>query len=209
MDMDPRVSVSLMEPLLVPEGSPHRISLTDLTIELASASAGFRRSLPEGVLIALADLVRAMNCYYSNLIEGHDTHPVDIERALKNDYSADAKKRNLQLEAMAHITVQKWIDEGGLKGRAPTAEGLCEIHRRFCELLPDELLWVEDPDTGDRVRVVPGELRRRNVIPGARRNRHIEKPLESCATVNAKAEKDFFNAGRCQPADRVLLTSDP
>jgi len=28
-----------------------------------------------------------MNCYYSNLIEGHDTHPVDIERALKNDYS--------------------------------------------------------------------------------------------------------------------------
>ena len=47
--------------------------------------------LPEGVMTALADLVRAMNCYYSNLIEGHDTHPVDIERALKNDYSADPK----------------------------------------------------------------------------------------------------------------------
>jgi hypothetical protein len=40
-----------------------------------------------------------MNCYYSNLIEGHDTHPVDIERALKNDYSKDARKRDLQLEA--------------------------------------------------------------------------------------------------------------
>jgi hypothetical protein len=45
---------------------------------------------------ALADLVRATNCYYSNLIEGHDIHPIDIERALKNDYSADPKKRNLQ-----------------------------------------------------------------------------------------------------------------
>jgi hypothetical protein len=33
----------------------------------------------------LANLVRSMNCYYSKLIEGHDTHPVDIERALKND----------------------------------------------------------------------------------------------------------------------------
>ena len=55
-----------------------------------------------------------MNCYYSNLIEGHDTHPVDIERALKNDYSKDARKRDLQLEAKAHITVQKWIDGGGL-----------------------------------------------------------------------------------------------
>ena len=90
-------------------------------MELAADAAGFRRSLPEGVLAALADLVRAMNCYYSNLIEGHDTHPVDIERALKNDYSADAEKRNLQLEAKAHITVQKWIDEGGLEGRAVDA----------------------------------------------------------------------------------------
>jgi hypothetical protein len=51
----------------------------------------------------LADLVRSTNCYYSNLIEGHDTHPIDIERALKNDYSKDVGKRNLQLEAKAHI----------------------------------------------------------------------------------------------------------
>jgi nitrate reductase cytochrome c-type subunit len=29
----------------------------------------------------------------------HKTHPVDIERALKNDYSRDARKRDLQLEA--------------------------------------------------------------------------------------------------------------
>ncbi len=42
-----------------------------------------------------------MNCYYSNLIEGHDTHPVDIERALKADYSTDPEQRNLQLEARA------------------------------------------------------------------------------------------------------------
>lgn len=26
---------------------------------------------------ALSDRVRAMNCYYSNLIEGHNTHPID------------------------------------------------------------------------------------------------------------------------------------
>jgi hypothetical protein len=57
--------------------------LTDFVVELAAKAAGFRRSLPAGVLIALADLVRDMNCHYSNLIEGHDTHPVDIERALK------------------------------------------------------------------------------------------------------------------------------
>ena len=52
---------------------------------LAAASSGFRRSLPPGIVGPLADLVRAMNCYYSNLIEGHNTHPIDMERALKGD----------------------------------------------------------------------------------------------------------------------------
>ena len=159
-------SIGLMEPLLISESSKHRTALTDLAIELAARSAGFRRSLPPGVLAALANLVRAMNCYYSNLIEGHDTHPVEIERALKNDYSTNAEKRNLQLEARAHITVQKWIDEGGLAGRATTLAGLLEIHRRFCELLPEELLWITHPATEERIRIVPGALRKRDVRVG-------------------------------------------
>ncbi len=159
-----------MEPMLVPEGAPQRARLADFTVELASRSAGFRRSLPEGVLTALSDLVRAMNCYYSNLIEGHDTHPVDIERALSDDYSAEPEKRDLQLEAKAHIAVQRWIDgEGGLRGREFTVDGICEIHRRFGELLPEKLLWVEDAEAGQRVKVVPGELRRRDVRIG----RHV------------------------------------
>src|SRR6266508_3998034 len=147
--IDRKETVALMEPLLIAEGSRHRGELTDLAVDVAARSAGFRRSLPNGVRTALADLVRAMNCYYSNLIEGHDTHPVDIERALKNDYSNDPHKRDLQLEAKAHIRVQRWIDGGGLSGRAVTSESIREIHRRFCELLPDELLW-EDPDTHER-----------------------------------------------------------
>ena len=156
-----------MEPLLLADDSRHRPGLSDLALELAMASAGFRRSLPPGVMKALADLVRATNCYYSNLIEGHDTHPVDIERALRNDYSADPKKRGLQLEAKAHVTVQGWLDQGALAGKAATADAICEIHRRFSELLPPELLTVENPDTGDVLDVVPGELRHRDVRVGA------------------------------------------
>jgi Fic family protein len=159
--------ISVMEPLLIGEGSRHRGALTDLALDLAQKSSGFRRSLPESLLASLADLVRAMNCYYSNLIEGHDTHPVDIERALKNDYSKDTRKRDLQLEAKAHITVQKWIDDGGLTGREVTSEGIREVHRRFCDQLPDDLLWVEDRETRERVRVVAGELRKRDVAVGA------------------------------------------
>jgi Fic family protein len=158
--------ISLMEPLLIGNDSRHRAALTDLALELAQKSAGFRRSLPESLLASLAELVRSMNCYYSNLIEGHDTHPIDIERALKNDYSKDAKKRDLQFEAKAHIRVQQWIDSGILRGRALTADSICEIHQRFCELLPDNLLWIEDPATKKRIKVIPGELRHRDVEVG-------------------------------------------
>lgn len=159
----------LMEPLVLSQGSRHRPALTDLAVELAGASAGFRRSLPEGILTALADLVRSTNCYYSNLIEGHDTHPVDIERALRRDYSADPAKRNLQHEAEAHIAVQRWIDEGGLAGHGTSRAAIIESHRRFCESLPDDLLWVEHPATKEKIRAVPGALRQHDVEVG----RHV------------------------------------
>jgi len=159
-------AVSLMGPLLIGESSRHRPGLTDLALELAQRSSGFRRSLPQSLLVSLASLVRSMNCYYSNLIEGHDTHPIDIERALHGEYSKDAKKRGLQLEAKAHILVQQWIDDGGLSARTVTTDSIREIHRRFCEELPGDLLWVEDPTTKKRLKVIPGELRQRDVAVG-------------------------------------------
>jgi len=159
-------TLGLFEPLMVSEGMPNRAQLNDLALSLAEKSAAFSASLPQPIALALSDLVRAMNCYYSNLIEGHNTHPVDIERAMNNDYSADEKKRDLQLEARAHITVQKWIDDGGLDGDAIAPDAVMEIHKRFCDLLPADLLFVENPETGERLPVVPGELRTRDVKVG-------------------------------------------
>ncbi|MGY8663532.1 Fic family protein [Bradyrhizobium sp. UFLA05-109] len=189
-----------MEPLLIREDSRHRGELTDLAVDLVGKSAGFKRSLPQSLLGSLADLVRAMNCYYSNLIEGHDTHPVDIERALKNDYSADPQKRDLQLEAKAHIAVQQWIDEGHLRGRAATVSGICDIHRRFCEHLPDAMLWIEEPDTKERIRVVPGELRLRNVKVG----RHIAVSPGAVPRFLAYFEKTYSGVGK---ADAILAAA--
>ncbi len=162
-------ATALMEPLLIGAASRHRTGLTDLALALAQRAAGFRRSLPASTLTSLADLVRTMNCYYSNLIEGHATHPVDIERALKGDYSRNREQRDLQLEAKAHIQVQQWIDGGGLKGRVVAVESIREIHRRFCEHLPADLLSLEDPTTKEKVKIIPGALRTRDVQVG----RHV------------------------------------
>src|SRR5262249_12856496 len=164
--LDRGESTGLFEPLRLSEDSRGRPALNDLALELAQKSAGFRRSLSGSIAASLAELVRAMNCYYSNLIEGHDTHPVDIERALKNDYSRDPKKRLLQLEAKAHIQVQQWLDEGGLQGPPVTVDALHEIHRRFYEDVPEEVRRVQNPATGERLLVIPGELRRHDVQVG-------------------------------------------
>ncbi len=192
---------SLMEPLFITDTSRHRGPLNDLVVDLAQKSASLRRSLPPALLASLAGLVRAMNCYYSNLIEGHDTHPVDIERALKDDYSRDRRKRDLQLEAKAHIAVQQWIDTSGIPGGgAVQAATIAEIHRRFCELLPEDLLWVEDPLTKERIRVAPGEFRKRDVQVGT----HIAISPGALPRFLARFAEVYGNLGK---ADSIISTA--
>ena len=190
----------MMEPMTVAVGSPHRGQLTDLAVELAARAAGFRSSVQEPLRAALADLVRSMNCYYSNLIEGHDTHPVDIERALRSDYSSDRRKRDLQLEARAHIEVQRWIDGGGVRKRAASADAVREIHQRFCAHLPEELLRVEEPATAERLPVTPGEWRGRDVIVG----RHVPVSPGAVPRFLARFETAYGGLGR---ADSILATA--
>jgi Fic family protein len=60
-----------------------------------------------------------MNCYYSNLIEGHNTLPRDIEGALANQFDEEDGRRNLQLEARAHIAAQRLIDLWSREDRLP------------------------------------------------------------------------------------------
>jgi Fic family protein len=115
---------------------------------------------------AVGDMVRSMNCYYSNLIEGHDTLPRDIDRALKSDYSADPQRRDLQLEARAHIDVQSMIDHGEMDRYGLGADFVRAIHREFCARLPPELLFVEHPATKERLPVIPGEYRTHDATIG-------------------------------------------
>jgi Fic family protein len=107
-----------------------------------------------------------MNCYYSNLIEGHQTLPVDIDRPLHDDYAQEPERRNLQLEARAHIDVQRMIDRGEAPSPAVSTEFILWVHREFCRRLPEALLWVENPQSGEKLQVIPGELRTRHVKIG-------------------------------------------
>jgi hypothetical protein len=102
-------SIAIIEPLLPTQGS--RV-LADLATQLWAESTALTSNLPPATIRGIGELVKTMNCYYSNLIEGHRTHPIDIERALAQDFSSDPYQRELQFEAKAHIEVQTAIEAG-------------------------------------------------------------------------------------------------
>lgn len=163
----------MMEPMLPEEVALQ--SLEDSALQLVEAASGLAKRIHPILQYSVGDLVRSMNCYYSNLIEGHNTHPRDIERALADDFSSEPKKRDLQLEAVAHIHVQKMIDEGRDPAVWPATAAYARwLHKEFCERLPDDMLWVENKSTGERHQVVPGQLRRVDVEVG----RHVPPPSE-------------------------------
>src|SRR5437868_15405486 len=107
-------------------------AVADVIAELAAASATLGAGLHPRTAANLADLVRIMNTYYSNLIEGHNTRPRDIVRALAGDFARDQERRNLQLEAAAHVRVQREIDRKGALGalgEPAAAEFIRQLHR--------------------------------------------------------------------------------
>lgn len=179
--------ITLMEPML-----PSLFSgeLQDLGIDLSEKAAHLAGMVHPIVQLSIGGLVRSMNCYYSNLIEGHNTHPRDIDRALKGEFSTEPKKRELQLEAKAHILLQEKIDSLEMekkKTKPVSIDFIRWLHEEFCKNLPDELLWVENPDTKEKVRVEPGKFRETTVSVG----RHIPPRAENMITFLRRFEEAY------------------
>ena len=105
------MNAAAMEPMR-PQDS--RQTVENLAVELVAKSHQLAGQIRPEVRHSIGELVRSMNCYYSNFIEGHNTHPRDIEKAMidKEVLGGSASKRALQLEARAHIEVQRMIDTG-------------------------------------------------------------------------------------------------
>ncbi len=137
-------------------------ALSDVVAELAAASATLGRALHPRTAANLADLVRIMNSYYSNLIEGHNTRPKDIERALFGQFDSDSERRNLQVEAAAHVRLQAEIDRKAIEGGLPepaSAGFILWLHREFYRDAAPEMLAIRG--AGRALTMVPGEWRSR------------------------------------------------
>src|ERR1700692_1927259 len=107
-------SVARIEPVRLEEPTT---DIADVIADLAASAATLGKALHPRTAANLADLVRIMNTYYSNFIEGHDTRPRDIERALAGEFDQNEGRRNLQREAAAHVRVQAEVDRLGAAGQ--------------------------------------------------------------------------------------------
>jgi Fic family protein len=152
-------SVQRIEPARLEDVSE---TISDALAELSAASATLGNSLHPRTSASLADLVRIMNTYYSNLIEGHDTRPRDIERALAGSFDQDEKRRNLQIEAAAHVRVQAEIDRMAAEERLPepaSVDFIRWLHAEFYRDAEEPMLRIKG--AGQDFIMTPGEWRSR------------------------------------------------
>lgn len=146
-----------IEPALIdaPDGE-----LPDLIAEVASKSAALGQRLHPRTAENLADTVRIMNTYYSNLIEGHHTRPRDIERALHRKEMQD-DNRDLLTEAVAHVNLQTEIDNLASEGKLPdpaSPDFIKYLHREFYRDASEAMLTIKGRNNSFVME--PGEWRK-------------------------------------------------
>jgi len=151
-------SPARIEPAFIEGDIPERIA--DRAGEVLAAGAAFGAALHPKTAASLAQLVRIMNAYYSNLIEGHNTLLADIVRALEGKFVQNQERRNLQIEAAAHVRVQRYIDDLVATNALPepaSADFIRSLHRRFYSDASKTMLTMKNG--AKYYAMVPGDFR--------------------------------------------------
>jgi Fic family protein len=159
-----------MEPLLPSERTLG--ALLEQAGDLIRAADRLAGMCQPGALAGLRGLLRAMNSYYSNRIEGQHTLPLEIEQALRNDYSNDADLARRQRLALAHMQTEAQLEQrstGRAAGTAPWSaqqvwdvQTVQDIHQDLFARLPEGDRTLEDGTV-----LQPGALRTQQVSVGA------------------------------------------
>ena len=195
-------SISEMEPMMPSDFGTN--DLEELAIEVIRKSAAISSSVHPITRRMIVELVRTMNSYYSNLIEGHNTHPSDIERALKKDFSSEPATRARQLESTAHIEVQKLI-EGRIENEPDLIitgkDFLCWIHEEFYKRMPDEYLTIKRKN-GPSEKIIPGGIRETEVEVG----RHLPPKWEYLNNFMERFE-EVYDPHRLGSVNRVIAAA--
>ncbi len=173
------------EPLLPTLPQP---ALEQLAVDVAAEGRALKLLNPASER-RLAELLRGVNSYYSNRIEGQHTHPRDIERALKRDFDEKPDKARLQRLAVAHIETQQEMEAWIAADPALSVYSAAFLQRLHASFFGK--LRPEDRRTKEGDEVVPGELRTRDVTVG----KHVAPDWHKVSEFLARAEGVYASAG--------------
>lgn len=195
-------SAHAIEPLL-PESS--QAELAELTCEILLRAGKLSGQVPAEITRhRIAALVRMMNSYYSNLIEGHKTLPRDIESAQRQEYSEEPGKRENQHLTEAHIgaeqaMIERLRSEPALGVHSP--DFLCWLHAEFYRRLPEERYFSKDR-SGRLSRIEPGVVRSSEVDVG----RHQPPHAKALPAFLARFET-FYGSAEILPTRQLVATA--
>lgn len=137
-------------------------AMTDKVADVVRAATLLTGAAHPSSRATIRERVRTMNSYYSNRIEGQGTHPLNIERALKKEFSDKPDVARLQRVALAHIEAERELEQRVVAGESPmsTAFLTAAHHALYSRLAEDERR------TKDGRIVVPGVVRTDDVEVG-------------------------------------------
>lgn len=145
--------------------------LLERASDLSRAALGLASAAMPAAQREIRLLLRAMNSYYTNRLEGEQTRPSEIDSALRKDFSQNADLARKQRLAIAHIETEQRC-EADIDGRIAedgedawrwlySANAVKWLHLKLFDSLSDVDLKLVDGSS-----LVPGQLRQRQVAVG-------------------------------------------
>ena len=138
--------------------------LEEKLLKIARLDAQLDATVPVTIRESVEDLLRVVNSYYSNKIEGNPTKPSELI-ALVDDSTEQKSKGILEIKRHIEVQVKLNFENTPLQGVA-TQDFIKSIHKAFyAECSPDELI-VSNSDGSRTYEIEPGEYRNVDVVVG-------------------------------------------
>jgi len=185
-----------------------RGELKDMAQEVIIASSTLDGRIASETAKALGDRLRFLNSYHSNLIEGHKTSVLEIEAALKRNFSDDEQKRYAQELCAAHVRTERELMEEVLSN---PPRNICDfdfvskIHETFYGQLPPQHQFTHSQGGFTQHSVMPGKLRDTNVSLDGGRTAHGPNPKNLPAKYAAFAR--IYNPASFHGDERLIATA--
>jgi len=183
----------------------------DKLVELYMADAALNQTIPESIRGSTEWLLRQVNCFYSNKIEGNPTHPKDLLKTQEVGGKGGAQQfTGAILELLVHLEAQVKA-----KNSSATATDVCTekfikgLHQSFYENLPEEHLAVKDiegrdvvNEDGSRLLIEPGEYRTLPVKVG-----NHEPPKAESIRQHMEWLEQVFDPAKIHGTNRIIAAA--